>query len=343
MHQACRAAIIQVESEIARVGDGDIAPPGKWSKAEILKICAIYAVCGKRWSLIAEMLGNRPFSSVRYQVLKAEVRRSERCADGLEPPTSILMPIHFAPEKDNGIRKHPTSVLSVSDIAKRAEAISAMEKVEKDFGGPGLPDFHAPVAWTKMQVLKLIAVAPILGSRWVIMEELLGLSEKQKLRHFYRFAEARRAERVGAGAVGFPLIPEDFSDKRNKGGCAGTSANIEKMWALAQAASTEIDVHMKRNGINPMVQKPNGWTEGEIRKVIAMAPICGNHWKIMADVIGTRTPANIQWQVTRAEEMRSVRCSSSFPDITSPLLVEDFLCRRGTIKAGIIGEWVNNS
>jgi len=118
-----------------------------------------------------------------------------------------------------------------------------------------------------------------------------------------------------------PLLPEDFSCSFEEG------ISYPEMRQAAYEAIAEVNNLMERDGI-PAGYLDCEWPKEDLLRLISIAPICGNQWKLMADIIPKMSIQAIRLQIEKAEEQRAARPDGE----NSCFILEDFRNSRGTYQ-----------
>jgi len=181
----------------------------------------------------------------------------------------------------------------------------------------------APQGWTGEQISKLIALVPVCGRRWALIGEVIGISNAWKIRAQYEQAEGKRLLRCQEHQLAYTseILPVDF----------GPDPRPYDVFAHIRKAAFEAvaDINRRANAEGWSRGPPKTeWSKYELMKLMAVTPICGDKWKIIGEVVHTRSPQDCKIQVEKAEERRAARCPNQ--DSPNPFILDDFMDVQGT-------------
>jgi len=307
------SAIEEVQKKVANHDVLDMVPPRGWTMADFMKLTAIVPICGKSWTMMANLIPTRTVPAIKYQVTLAEERMKARSGIKSKGHLHLLEPEDFISKGAKQLRKGSSS----SEDGARKIAAAALVTVDEKIAENGLDDFHPPPGWSKKQIIQLIALVPVVGRRWALIANLISVQTDIEVRAQYEQAEGRRLRRCEMHGLAYTpdILPTDF----------GPEESVQDKYADMRKAAYEAlaEVNDKEEKGAFAGGSPNlRWSKIEILRLIAIAPICGNQWKVMSEVLETRGPQACRYQMEKAEDRRGIRCA----DPTSPkhLILEDF-------------------
>jgi len=313
-------AIAQLEVDIVQNGIPDFTAPRGWTCEEVLKLIVIEPICKRAWTIMANLIGSRTPSSIKYQVHNAMRRRNERHQEPDGNKDENFIPEDFICASRSRIAAESGAPRTDQEAYYLGNAIIA--EVEEDARINGIPDFATPLGWSKKQILMLIALVPVCGRRWKLITSLLGVQRRSSAMHYYEKAVGRQKVRCEKEKlpVDGPLLPEDFSP-------TGLDDATEELRETVLRELEKVDANIRESG-EPAEYVYSTWCKSDLLKLIAMVPICGNRWKFMSEFLEDRSPGAVRYQIQKANLKRIARNNYIDPDDDFPYILQDFSASR---------------